>query len=56
MENNTHSEKEILIFNAVNELLNEGVKLHTVKVADIAKKAGIGKELFTITLNLKKKF
>ena len=43
MENNTHSEKEILIFNAVNELLNEGVKLHTVKVADIAKKAGIGK-------------
>ncbi|GAA0104520.1 hypothetical protein UT300013_11420 [Paraclostridium sordellii] len=43
MENNTHSEKEILIFNAVNELLNEGIKLHTVKVADIAKKAGIGK-------------
>ena len=42
MENNTHSEKEILIFNAVNELLNEGVKLHTVKVADIAKKAGKG--------------
>lgn len=43
MENNTHSEKEILIFNAVNKLMNEGVKLHTVKVADIAKSAGIGK-------------
>ena len=43
MINNTHSEKEILIFNAVSNLLHEGVKLHTVKVADIAKKAGIGK-------------
>ena len=43
MANNTHSEKKILIFNAVNELLNEGIKLHTVKVADIAKEAGIGK-------------
>lgn len=43
MANNTHSEKEILIFNAVNKLLHEGIKLHTVKVADIAKEAGIGK-------------
>lgn len=43
MENNTHSEKEILIFNAVTKLMHEGIKLHTVKVADIAKEAGIGK-------------
>ncbi len=43
MKDNIHSEKEILIFNAVTKLMNEGVKLHTVKVADIAKAAGIGK-------------
>lgn len=43
MKNNTHSEKEILVFNAITKLMNDGVKLHTVKVADIAKAAGIGK-------------
>lgn len=43
MQNNTHSEKEILIYNAVTKLIKNGVKLHSVKVADIAKAAGIGK-------------
>lgn len=43
MEKNTHSQKEILIFNAVTKLMNEGAKPHSIKVADIAKEAGIGK-------------
>ncbi len=43
MKANTHSEKEILIFNAVTKLINDGTKIHTIKVADIAKVAGIGK-------------
>ena len=43
MKNNLHSEKEILIFNGVMKLLNEGINIHTIKVADIAKSVGIGK-------------
>ncbi len=37
MKSNLHSEKEILIFNGVMKLMNEGVNIHTIKVADIAK-------------------
>ncbi len=43
MKSNLHSEKEILIFNGVMKLMNEGVNIHTIKVADIAKSVGIGK-------------
>lgn len=43
MENNVHSEKEVMVFNGVTKLMNEGVSLDSVKVADIAKAAGIGK-------------
>lgn len=43
MKGNLHSEKEILIFNGVMKLMNEGVNIHTIKVADIAKSVGIGK-------------
>jgi AcrR family transcriptional regulator len=43
VEKNTHSQKEILIFNAVTKLMNEGYKPYSIKVADIAKEAGIGK-------------
>ena len=37
------SEKEVLIFNAVIELVNEGQDLTKLKVGDITAKAGIGK-------------
>lgn len=43
MHNNIYSEKEILIFNGVTKLINEGVRLHAIKVSDIAEAAGIGK-------------
>ena len=43
MKGNLHSEKEILIFNGVMKLMNEGVNIYTIKVADIAKSVGIGK-------------
>lgn len=43
MKASTHLEKEILIFNAVTKLINDGTKIYTIKVSDIAKAAGIGK-------------
>lgn len=43
MRDNLHSEKEILIFNGVIKLINQGINLHSIKVADIAKEVGIGK-------------
>lgn len=43
MNNDIYSEKEIMIFNGVTKLINEGVKLHAIKVSDIAQAAGIGK-------------
>jgi AcrR family transcriptional regulator len=41
--NTIYSEKEIMIFNGVTKLLNQGIRLHTIKVADIAEAAAIGK-------------
>lgn len=43
MQNDIYSEKEVMIFNGVTKLINEGVKLHAIKVSDIAQAAGIGK-------------
>lgn len=43
MYNTSYSEKEILIFNGVTKLINDGVRLHAIKVSDIAEAAGIGK-------------
>ncbi|HCO73662.1 MAG TPA: hypothetical protein DIT16_02275 [Clostridium sp.] len=43
MFDNNYGKREIDIFNAVIKLMNEGVDLHSVKAADIAEAAGIGK-------------
>lgn len=41
--NKNYSEKEIMVFQGVMKLMSKGIKLHTVKVSDIAISAGIGK-------------
>lgn len=38
-----YSPKEILVFEAFTRLIDEGISLSSIKVADIAKAAGIGK-------------
>ena len=40
---NEYSEKEISIFKGIMDLLNQGYRIHEMKVADIAAAAGIGK-------------
>lgn len=40
---NKYSKKEILVFEGFIKLIDEGVSLSSIKVADIAKSAGIGK-------------
>ena len=42
-KNRELSEKEILLYQAVNGLLERGESLSELRVADIAKEAGIGK-------------
>lgn len=41
--NKEYSEKEIAIFNGIVELLNQGRRIHELKVSDISAAAGIGK-------------
>ncbi len=43
MINEQYSDKEIIIFNGVINLMNEGINLHTIKASDIAVAANIGK-------------
>lgn len=43
MISNEHSDKKIMIYNGVTKLMSEGVRIHSIKVSDIAKAAGIGK-------------
>ena len=43
MEKFNYPEKVIMIFNGITKLMSEGNKLHSIKVSDIAKAAGIGK-------------
>ena len=38
-----HSPKVIAMYDAVNELIEEGTEVHSLKGSDITKKAGIGK-------------
>lgn len=38
-----HSQKEILIFQGFSKLVDEGISLNNIRVADIAKSAGVGK-------------
>ena len=43
MEKRTLSEKELLLYQAVIELLDEGMEVHQIKVSDITNRAGVGK-------------
>jgi len=43
MFDNNYGKREIDIFNAVIKIMNEGIDLHSVKAADIAEAAGMGK-------------
>lgn len=43
MSENKYSKKEILIFDGFSKLVESGVSINNIRVADIAKAAGIGK-------------
>ena len=43
MEKRTLSEKELLLYQVVIELLDEGMEVHQIKVSDITNRAGVGK-------------
>lgn len=43
MEKKNLSEKELLLYQAVIELLDEGIEVHQIKVSDITGRAGVGK-------------
>lgn len=43
MEKQSLSEKELLLYQAVIELLDEGIEVHQIKVSDITNRAGVGK-------------
>ncbi len=43
MEKRALSEKELLLYQAVIELLDEGMGVHQIKVSDITNRAGVGK-------------
>ena len=43
MDKKKYSDKEIVIFNSVINLIREGENFYTIKVSDIARSADIGK-------------
>lgn len=43
MDENKYSKKEILIFDGFSKLVESGVSINHIRVADIAKSAGVGK-------------
>ena len=50
------SEKELALFQAVIDLIEEDVDIHSIKVSDITNRAGIGKGTLTNTFPVRRRW